>query len=248
MSNHNLALWDEVQKTDPRYTKEYSGAGGFSGTSINATYLVRLATEQFGPIGIGWGYDIEEERFDSGGLLEVTEEGHEIRAMVHTLKLKLWYKNGPDRGEVTHFGHTPYVYRNKYGIQTEQEASKKSLTDALKKCLSMLGFAADVFMGEFDDIHYLESLKEESEIARAEDQIAEREKKAKEYREWLEKNVSMVEQAVNLTMLEEVFKSAVRKVKLRNDNNALLRLTRAKDTRKAELERPVESEEEAVNE
>lgn len=233
----NLALWDEVQGTDPRYTKEYSGTGGFSGTAINATYLVRRATETFGPIGIGWGYEILEERYDSGGPLTVTEDGHEIRAMVHTIKLRLWYKNGPDLGEVVHFGHTPYVYSNKYGIQTDMEAPKKSLTDAIKKSLSMIGFAADVFMGEFDDIHYVEHARQQHDLERAEDKIETKERQAREYKEWLARNLDQIQNAVNMTMLEEVYKSAMRKVKLRNDADAMKDLTHAKEKRKAALEK-----------
>ena len=63
----NTSIWERVQSTDPKFTKNYKGAGGFSGTAINATYLVKKATEQFGPLGSGWGYEIVEERFDAGG-------------------------------------------------------------------------------------------------------------------------------------------------------------------------------------
>lgn len=49
----NLALWDEVERTDPKFTKEYTGPGGFTGTAVNAQYLAKRATEQFGPCGTG---------------------------------------------------------------------------------------------------------------------------------------------------------------------------------------------------
>ncbi|MDD1149777.1 hypothetical protein M5G25_15895 [Pseudomonas sp. TNT2022 ID357] len=65
----NLALWEEVEKTDPKFTKEYTGPGGFTGTAVNAQYLAKRATEKFGPCGTGWGYDVIEERFDIGGPL-----------------------------------------------------------------------------------------------------------------------------------------------------------------------------------
>nr|MDK7789430.1 hypothetical protein [Proteus mirabilis] len=39
---------------------------GFTGTSINSTYMFMRATEIFGPIGEGWGYEVLEEKFIDG--------------------------------------------------------------------------------------------------------------------------------------------------------------------------------------
>ena len=65
-ADKNLTIWDQVKKTDPAYTKQYQGGGGFRGTSINSTYQVKKATEIFGPIGIGWGYEILDETITDG--------------------------------------------------------------------------------------------------------------------------------------------------------------------------------------
>jgi len=244
-SEKNLALWDAVEKTDSAYTKEYSGAGGFSGTSINVTYLVKKATKYLGALGIGWGYEIEEERYDSGAPLSVKgepakdAEGMTVRAMVHTIKLKFWYRDPQtgDRGELVHYGHTPYVYANKYGVQTDMEAPKKSLTDALKKCLSMLGFAGDIFMGLYDDIHYLNEIRDEFAIKKADDKVAEKAKQESEFEDWYAKVVEQVENAVNMTMLEAVFKGAARKLAYRKDDIKLMELTKLKDARREHFEK-----------
>ena len=168
----NLSIWEKVQTTDPAATKKYKGAGGFEGTAVNAIYLVRVATEIFGPIGSGWGYEIISEQITEGAPLShvradgsIEFYGHE---KIHTLRLKLWYMLDGKRAEVEHFGHTDLVYKNKYGIQTEKEPSKKSLTDAMKKCLSMLGFSADIFLGEFDDPNYVAQITTEYAIEKAE--------------------------------------------------------------------------------
>lgn len=58
----NLSIWKQVQRTDPRFTKPLEGAG-FQGTSINSNYMFMRATEIFGPIGEGWGYEVVEEKF-----------------------------------------------------------------------------------------------------------------------------------------------------------------------------------------
>lgn len=60
-----LGIWRRVQRTDPRFTKDLSGAG-FEGTSINAEYMIMRCTEIFGPIGIGWGYTVIEDDFLNG--------------------------------------------------------------------------------------------------------------------------------------------------------------------------------------
>ncbi|WP_434771820.1 hypothetical protein [Pseudomonas entomophila] len=49
-------------------------------------------------------------------------------------------------------------------MTTDGEAPKKSLTDAIKKALSMLSFSADVFLGLFDDNAYVQQRQEETAI------------------------------------------------------------------------------------
>ena len=79
-----MRLWSRVEKTDPAFTKEFNKGGGFRGTSINATYLAKKATEVFGPIGLGWGVDVVEEHFIDGPLLKDGERGK-----LHYLRINL---------------------------------------------------------------------------------------------------------------------------------------------------------------
>ena len=156
MSENNLALWQRVEKTDPQYTKPFSRGGGFRGTAVNGTYLARKATEVFGPIGIGWGLEILDEELMQGAPL-----GDGAFELVHKVRVKLWYVLDGQRGEVVQFGQTTFVGRNKNGLYTDEEAPKKSLTDAMSKCLSLLGFSADVHLGRFDDNKYVNDLRQE---------------------------------------------------------------------------------------
>ncbi|MDH3981263.1 MAG: hypothetical protein OES84_00005 [Kiritimatiellaceae bacterium] len=236
----NLVIWNAVEKTDPDYTKAYTGPGGFVATSINAEYIIKKATEQFGPVGLGWGWEIIEERYDTGAPLKPkTDDVNmdlEVRAIVHTCKIKLWYiYPGEEKAYIEQYGHTPHVYQNRYGFQTELEAPKKSLTDAIKKALSMLGFAGDVYLGEYDDVNYLEELKREFEVEKADDQDAERERQAAEFREWYAKQKEMLSNAISLNELEQLFKIAVRMLARRNENNKIRELTVIKDEKKTQL-------------
>jgi hypothetical protein len=146
-----VAIWDAVCATDPKYTKKFSRGGGFSGTALNATYLVHKATQLWGPMGDQWGLEIVEERLLDGAIWK-DADGHDV---VHQVRVRFFYpgKNGP--ASIYHFGQTTFVGKNKYGPYTDEEAPKKSLTDALTKCMSMLGFGADIHLGLYDDNKYV---------------------------------------------------------------------------------------------
>jgi hypothetical protein len=158
-ANDNLSLWQSVKDPNPKYTKPFRRAGGFEGTATNATHLAELATEKFGPCGIGWGFNVLDERLLQGApiLVNGAVVGH---TQVHRVHLRLWYVLDGRRGEVEHFGQTEFVGRRRSGDwYTDEEAPKKSLTDAMSKCLSMLGFAASIHLGLWDDNKYVAAVK-----------------------------------------------------------------------------------------
>jgi hypothetical protein len=138
----NTALWNKVFETDPKYTKFVKVGRGF--TTIDAYYQVKRATEVFGPVGHGWGWDTDETYTD--GMVVV--------------KIHLWYKH-PDTGEasqpVVHFGCKALA--NKSG-RINEDAVKSATTDALTKALSYIGFNGDVFMGKFDDNKYVAQMRD----------------------------------------------------------------------------------------
>ncbi len=137
MNQDNLELWNSVEKTDPNHTKKVSQRGGF--TAIDAHYQVQQVTAQFGPVGIGWGYDCEYLFEDKAVICLLT--------FWHT---KRENKFGPIAGCAKFIDG-----------RLDADAPKKSMTDALTKAISHLGFNADVFLGKFDDNKYVEKMKEE---------------------------------------------------------------------------------------
>lgn len=158
---NNLELWDKVEKTDPKHTKPITGKS-YKGTSPKPQWLVRKATETFGPCGIGWGFTVDE-RIESGAAI-----GGGARDQMHIAKVTVWYNWNGERGEVTHVGGTPFSgFRSSGKPFTDEDAPKKSVTDALVKALSMIGFAGDIFMGRFDDSKYVEDTKAEFESGTA---------------------------------------------------------------------------------
>lgn len=212
MNNENLKIWDLVEKTDPSATKT-AKLDGREQTSISGYYMIKRATELFGLPGIGWGWEVLEERWDQGRPLITKLNDKEERcgnAVTHTLKLKLWFMQDGQKGEIIQYGHTKAVYSSTYGISDDVEAPKKSLMDAIKKSLSMLGFSADIFTGMFDDKEYLEQLKTESAIEKAENRDEEIEIKRKEVIDYVKRNLEAIEAANTVSEVNGVAKVSLR--------------------------------------
>lgn len=191
----NMALWESVEKTDPGQTKPITGKP-YNGTSPKPYYLIRKATETFGPCGIGWGFSIIGERVEDGA------QGDKV----HIAHVRVWYVWDGKRGEVDHVGQTMFAGKRKDGkTYTDEDAPKKSVTDALVKALSMIGFAGDIFIGRYDDSKYVSELRREIEQSAFDDIADAYLSKAKadihcfatpgELREWWEKSTGDRERA-----------------------------------------------------
>lgn len=156
----NLALWEAVERTPTEHTKAITGKA-YQGTSPKPHYLVHKATETFGPCGIGWGFTVANERIEEGA------DGEKM----HIAHVRVWFKWNGERGEVEHIGGTQFSGKRRNGsFFTDEDAPKKSVTDALVKALSMIGFAGDIFMGRYDDSKYVNELRAEEHKAAQPDQ------------------------------------------------------------------------------
>lgn len=225
---NNLNIWKRVQRTDPRFTKPLEGMG-FVGTSINSTYMFMRATEIFGPIGEGWGYEVLEEKFiDGKPLVEpvLDERNKQVATRFlrdgdgalfceqnHSIKIRFWYIiECETRGEFESYGATPYRYQTNYGIKVDGETIKKSLTDAIKKALSMLGFSSDVFMGMHDNPEYLASNKLEFEIKNASEKAEDITRIRKELDEKFTKHTEVMRSAVTENELRGIASTLTREI------------------------------------
>lgn len=228
MTDKNMMIWDRVEKTDTRFTKD-AKVGGQQITSLNGTAMIMKATEVFGPAGIGFGWNVAEERFDKGAEMFSGEGDKRVSLgfeLHHTIKIVFWFKLDGERGEIEQYGCTPYLYKSKYGTTTDGEAPKKSLTDAIKKSLSMLGFSADVFLGMFDDTNYVQQLQAEQAIELAEDKEAEIERQKQERLDYLKSVVETMQGAQSLQELKKIHDHAVRKLTTRRDETGVKRIAK----------------------
>lgn len=216
MTDKNMTLWNSVKTIDSRYTKQ-ARVGGQQITSFSLQSVVMMATEQFGKFGKGWGYEVQTERFDEGVVIQpmVTHENGdiqtEVKEITHTLLISFWYMDSGDKITCPiQAGHTPYISRTKYGPSHDGEYYKKTLADAIKKSLSMLGFGADIFLGLMDDAHYQQVLESEKHLQAASELPAKIEAFDKEIRA-LFKNYSSVNMSHSLTAM---YKSHCQKIQI----------------------------------
>ena len=231
-SGDNLALWNQLKRTDPRATKPFTRAGGFRGTQIDQTWRLEMMTEAFGPVGRGWGYE----------QLEWT-----IAERMIFICVRVWYID-PETGEKCYtgpqWGGTEMVRRRRDGVEMpDDECFKMSITDALGKCLLQLGLAADVYMGQFDDSKYrMESEAYYSAKSNPDVQPAAIEKFEREVKEQLDG-------VDDLDGLDELWRSGV-SARLREiglvDKAAQNRVITAFSQKKAEIMKRKDGEREAA--
>ncbi|MBC3968080.1 hypothetical protein [Morganella morganii] len=229
----NLSIWKQVQRTDPRFTKPLEGVG-YTGTSINSNYMIMRATEIFGPIGEGWSYEVLEEKFlDGKPLTEPVLENNKQVALRylrnadgalyceqnHSIKIKFWYmtKSGK-KAEFESYGATPYRYQTQYGMKVDGEVLKKSLTDAIKKALSMLGFSSDVYMGMHDNPEYLIKNKMEFEIKAASENAEDSVRIREELDEKFKRNTETMRTAVTTNELRGIASTLSREISVHVNN------------------------------
>ena len=138
----NLDLWNSVEKTNPSHTKPVNF--GRKITAIDPYQQMKSATEKFGAVGIGWGWSVVKTDY-----LPTNEVAVLIR---------MWH--GDKSNTFDHWGQNS-LYTDKAQTKVDGDCLKKATTDGITKCLSMIGFNVDVFLGKFDDNKYVNQLKED---------------------------------------------------------------------------------------
>lgn len=162
--NDKLKLWNEVEKTNPKYTKKANVAGNKI-TAISPQYQIMNATEQFGSYGSKWGFkniEFDYSLTDKPINLTVVDYNTKEEESVNTIlglvgfKAVFFYPDG--EFEIT---NSIKIFTDKKHSKIDDNYAKKLETDALTKALSKLGFNADIFLGKFDDVRYVEEVKKE---------------------------------------------------------------------------------------
>lgn len=149
MQPDNLSLWNSLGKTDPKHTKPFKRAGGFSGTALKPQWAIKHLTEQFGPCGIGWG--VGEPSFQMATADKETLVYCTVSAWHGDKANVLWGVGGDKVASARKDG----------SVFVDDEAFKKAFTDAVMNAFKFVGVGADIHMGLFDDSKYLNEVREE---------------------------------------------------------------------------------------
>lgn len=130
----NLDLYEKVRSV-PEHAQKSFNNGSFSGTDINPMWRIKTLTEQFGPCGIGWYYEVLSERSET--------YGDTVMAIVD---LNLYVKmDGEWSKPIYGTGGNSLVKLTKQGLKPSDEGYKMALTDALSVACKALGIGADVY-------------------------------------------------------------------------------------------------------
>ncbi len=156
-----LAIWNALGKTDPAHTKQFSRAGGFKGTALKPMWVIKRLTEQFGPVGVGWGTGKPE--FE-------TVSGPDGEVLVYCT-VSVWH--GSVNNTAWGVGGDKAIAHNKNGLFLDDEAFKKAFTDATMNGFKSLGVGADIHMGLFDDNKYVAQMEREFAALISEEQRTE---------------------------------------------------------------------------
>lgn len=143
----NLDLWDAYADIDPQFTKPITGKA-YKGTSPNPQYIIKCLTDLFGPVGKGFGWEVVQE-----GFMPLGEE------VLHWCRIRFWH--GERDNWFESYGQTKALMKTRNGMMSDEDAPKKSLTDAIVKSASHLGIAANIFLGRWDDQKYVQSVNDD---------------------------------------------------------------------------------------
>lgn len=144
MSDENTRIWKKVCKTDDPTTIKDVGYGARKYKAINPQSQAERATEMFGPYGMGWGlYDLRYSNYEIDGATTIS------------LVCDFYYSYLDERREFPISADMPFKHND--------DCFKKLRTECQSKALSLLGFNADVFKGQWDDVRYATEQRESAQ-------------------------------------------------------------------------------------
>lgn len=131
----NLYIYNQVREVPREACKQFNN-GRFSGTDINPMWRIKTLTEQFGPAGLGWYYEVLSER------AERVDDTH----MMAIVDLNLYVKHeGEWSKPIYGTGGNMILTQTKSGTQVSDEGYKMALTDAISVACKALGIGANVY-------------------------------------------------------------------------------------------------------
>jgi len=132
---NNLRIYEKV-RTVPDVAIKAICAGRLKGMSdVNPMWRIKALTEQFGPCGFGWKYEIVKQWTEP--------YGQEVKAFCN---INLYVQENDKWSDaIPGTGGSSMVSVERNGNYVNDEAYKMALTDAISVAAKALGVAADVY-------------------------------------------------------------------------------------------------------
>lgn len=147
MENNNLEIYNKVRQVPERAQKPIR-AGRLKGmTDINPMWRIKVLTDQFGPCGFGWYYEVKDH------WIETSMSNDEITANV---LISLYIKHdGEWSAPIQGIGGSKLVAQEKKELYVNDECFKMALTDAISVACKALGVGADIYWSK-DNTKYID--------------------------------------------------------------------------------------------
>lgn len=131
----NLKIYNAVKKVPKEAQRPITGGRLKGKTEINPMWRIKALTEQFGPCGIGWYYEVARQWLEPSG--------SEVAAFVN---IQLYIKVGDEWSKpISGVGGAMFVEQQKGGAYVSDECYKMATTDAISVACKQLGIGADVY-------------------------------------------------------------------------------------------------------
>lgn len=140
-----MNIWNAL-KRPPATALKTIGFGALKGKSdIDPMWRVMAMTQQFGPCGIGWRFEI----------VDLWNEPAPNEQVFAFAKVNIYIRDGEKWSDpIPGVGGNMLVQLAKGSPKDNDEGYKMAITDALGTAMKMLGVAADIYMGKFDGSKY----------------------------------------------------------------------------------------------
>jgi hypothetical protein len=143
----NMRIYDQLRRPPEGALRTIKGGRLAGKSDINPQWRVEAMTEAFGPVGVGWRYEINRLWLEQTGTTDIT-----------AFALVTVYWRDPATTEwsagVPGVGGNMLTQTEKTGLHVSDEAYKMAVTDAIGTALRMLGVAGDIYAGRFDGSKY----------------------------------------------------------------------------------------------
>jgi hypothetical protein len=146
----NKQYWDKLRAVPSESLKKITGGRLKGMNQICPQWRYSVMTDVFGPVGIGWKFEIISKDIVDG---VIDDAGNSTKFIFIEIALYVCIDNKWSE-PIPGCGGADVIVKEKYGLYTNTEAVKMALTDALGAAMKLLGVAADVYSGTMDDTKY----------------------------------------------------------------------------------------------